>query len=68
MREAGFGEGSQEKRAELQKEMTEKSLAVLTDDQRAEFAKMQGEKLDLPFGAGFGFGGGRGGRGRGRPE
>ena len=64
MREAGFGEGSQEKRAELQKEMTEKSLAVLTDDQRAEFAKMQGEKLDLPFGAGFGFGGGRGGRGR----
>lgn len=68
MRELGFGEGTQEKRAELQKEMTEKSLAVLTDDQRAEFAKMQGEKLELPFGAGFGFGGGRGGRGRGRPQ
>lgn len=68
MQELGFGEGTQEKRAELQKEMTEKSLAVLTDDQRAEFAKMQGEKLELPFGAGFGFGGGRGGRGRGRPQ
>jgi len=48
--------------------MTEKSLAVLTDDQRTQFAKMQGEKLELPFGAGFGFGGGRGGRGRGRPQ
>lgn len=68
MRELGFGEGTQEKRAELQKEMTEKSLAVLTDDQRSQFAKMQGEKLELPFGAGFGFGGGRGGRGRGRPQ
>jgi hypothetical protein len=66
MREIGFGEGTQEKRAELQKEMTDKSLAVLTDDQRAQFAKMQGEKIELPFGAGFGFG--RGGRGRGRPQ
>lgn len=68
MREAGFGEEAREKRAELQKEMTEKSLAVLTDDQRAQFAKMQGEKIDLPPGGGFGFGGGRGGRGRGRPQ
>ena len=68
MRELGFGEGTQEKRAELQKEMTEKSLAVLTDDQRDQVAKMQGEKIELPFGAGFGFGGGRGGRGRGRPQ
>lgn len=68
MRELGFGEGTQEKRAELQKEMTDKSLAVLTDEQRTQFAKLQGEKLELPFGAGFGFGGGRGGRGRGRPQ
>ena len=68
MREVGFGEGSQEKRAELQKELTDKSLAALTEDQRSEFAKLQGEKLDLPFGAAFGFGGGRGGRGRGRPQ
>ncbi|HUY92333.1 MAG TPA: hypothetical protein VMV10_26565 [Pirellulales bacterium] len=68
MREVGFGEGSQEKRAELQKELTDKCLAVLTEDQRTEFASMQGEKLDLPSGAAFGFGGGRGGRGRGRPQ
>ena len=67
MRELGFGEENQEKRAELQKELTDKSLAALTEDQRAQFAKMQGEKLDLPQGAGLGFGGGRG-RGRGRPQ
>ena len=65
MREVGFGEESQEKRAELQKELNDKSLAALTEDQRAQFAKMQGEKLDLPPGAGFGFGGGRRG---GRPQ
>ncbi|HXT61050.1 MAG TPA: hypothetical protein VN699_20595 [Pirellulales bacterium] len=59
MREIGFGEGTQEKRAELQKELTDKSMAVLSDGQRSQFAKMQGEKIDLPPGAGFGFGGGR---------
>jgi hypothetical protein len=64
MREIGFGEGTQEKRAELQKELTDKSMAVLSDGQRSQFAKMQGEKLDLPPGAGFGFGGG----GRRRPQ
>jgi hypothetical protein len=52
-------EAPQEKRAELRKETNDKALAVLTDEQRTQFAKMQGEKLDLPPGAAFGFGGGR---------
>jgi hypothetical protein len=64
MRELGFGGEHQEKRAELQKELTDKSMAVLSEGQRSQFAKMQGEKLDLPPGAGFGFGGG----GRRRPQ
>lgn len=68
MREIGRGEGAQEKRAELTKETNEKTLAVLTEAQRDQFAKMQGEKLDLPPGAGFGFGGGAGGGARRRPQ
>jgi Spy/CpxP family protein refolding chaperone len=52
-------EAPQEKRAELRKETNDKALAVLTDEQRTQFAKMQGEKIDLPPGAAFGFGGGR---------
>jgi hypothetical protein len=56
MQEIGYREGTQEKRAELQKELEAKSLDVLTDDQRRQFAKMLGEKIDLPpFAAQVGF-------------
>jgi hypothetical protein len=50
------------KRDELRKEMEEKVLANLNDDQRKQFEAMKGTKFDLPRSA-FGFGGrGRGGR------
>lgn len=50
------GQGTPEKWQEIMKESNEKSLAVLTAVQREQFAKMQGEKIDLPPGAAFGFG------------
>lgn len=59
MRENFQNQGGQEKGQEIMKESNEKSLAVLTAEQREQFAKMQGEKIDLPPGAAFGFGGRR---------
>ncbi len=52
---------AREKMTAMQKEQTDKSLAVLNSDQKAQFAKMQGEKFEFP--ADLGRGGGRGGRG-----
>ena len=59
MRENFQNQGGQEKGQEIMKEANEKSLAVLTAEQREQFAKMQGEKIDLPPVAAFGFGGRR---------
>jgi hypothetical protein len=42
------------KMAEIQKSADEKSLAVLSDEQKKEFQKLQGEKIELPEGALFG--------------
>jgi Spy/CpxP family protein refolding chaperone len=50
-----------EKMTTFQKEQTDKTLAVLTADQKAQFEKMQGEKFEFP--ADMGRGGGRGGAG-----
>lgn len=57
-----------EKMRELRKAADDKLLAVLTDEQKAEFEKLKGEPFEIPreaFGRG-GFGGGR--RPGGRPE
>lgn len=51
--------GGREKWQEIAKDSNEKSMAVLTDEQRAEFAKLQGEKIDLPQDIRFGYAGGR---------
>ncbi len=56
IRESFSSQGGREKMQEIMKESNEKSLAVLTAEQREQFAKMQGEKIDLPPGAAFGFG------------
>lgn len=56
IRENFQNQGGQEKMQEIMKESNEQSLAVLTAEQREQFTKMQGEKLDLPPGAAFGFG------------
>jgi hypothetical protein len=66
-RDGGGGGGDfaamREKMTAIQKEQTDKSLAVLNADQKAQFEKMQGEKFEFPADMG-GFGrGGRGGRG-----
>lgn len=56
IQEIGYGEGTEERRAELQKELEAKSLDVLTDEQRSQFAKLLGERIDLPqFAAQVGF-------------
>jgi hypothetical protein len=53
-------EARQKKVAEIQKTSGEKALAVLSDEQKKEFEKLQGEKIELPEGALFpGFGGRR---------
>jgi hypothetical protein len=44
---------------EIQKELAEKNIAVLTDEQRARYEHMQGKKIELPGGAGLNFSGGR---------
>lgn len=74
-----FRDMSQEERAEAmekqRKESDEKLVAVLTDDQKEQFAQMKGEALEMDLNSlrrGFG-GGGRGGAGGGgrrnqRPE
>ena len=64
-----FGGGDREaartKMAELRKQNEEKTLAVLTEDQKKQFEEMKGKKFDMPENAG------RGGFGRGggdRPQ
>lgn len=53
---------------ELRKSVESDLLAVLSSEQRADFAKLQGEKFEMPEGRGFGGRGGEtGGRG-GRPQ
>ncbi|HEV3340606.1 MAG TPA: hypothetical protein VG125_09620 [Pirellulales bacterium] len=47
-------QGDQEKIGEIRKTSREQSLAVLTEEQRQQFEKMQGAKIELP--ANFGFG------------
>lgn len=50
-----LGRDNPDKRRELEKELVDKCMAILTDEQRAEFAEMQGEKLKLlPPGSGQG--------------
>lgn len=44
----GDAQGNQEKIAEIRKTGREKSLAVLTEEQRQQFEKMQGAKIDIP--------------------
>jgi Spy/CpxP family protein refolding chaperone len=68
---AGFRGADEENRgklmaqmAEIRKETEAECLAVLTDEQKAQFTKMKGEKFDLPMGPGRG---GPGGGRRGRP-
>lgn len=52
----------QAKAAELRKETDTECMAVLTDEQKAQFAKMRGEKFEFDMSQAFG--GGRGRRGR----
>ncbi len=52
-------EARQKKVAEIQKSSGQKAMAVLSDEQKKEFEKVQGEKVELPEGALFGFGGRR---------
>jgi hypothetical protein len=63
-------EAARTKMNELRKQMEEKVLANLTDEQKKQLETMKGAKFELPPGA-FGFGGGRFGQGgqggRGRP-
>lgn len=72
------GEGAERpSREEFQKRMEEAQAArkttesdtlnVLTDDQKAQFEKMKGEKFEMPQGA-FGGRGGPGGQGGQRPQ
>lgn len=80
MREAfgggGAGGGDREamrtKMAELRKQNEEKTLAVLTEDQKKQFEEMKGKKFDMPENAargGFGNRGAGGDRPRGeRPQ
>ncbi|HVC97263.1 MAG TPA: hypothetical protein VND64_26520 [Pirellulales bacterium] len=52
--QGGDQEAAQKKRAEIRKSAGEKALAVLSDEQKKEFEKLQGEKIELPEGALFG--------------
>lgn len=49
-------QGDQEKIAQIRKSSREQALAVLTEEQRKQFEKMQGAKIELPDNL---FGGGR---------
>ena len=67
-------EQARTKMQEMRKQADEKVLAVLTADQKAQFAKMKGAEFKMPEGA-FGFGAGgrqgrgtRGGQGGQRPQ
>ncbi|HEV3006418.1 MAG TPA: hypothetical protein VGX78_18250, partial [Pirellulales bacterium] len=42
------------KMTEIRKSASEKAMAVLSDEQKKEFEKLQGEKIELPEGALFG--------------
>lgn len=55
-------EAARTKFRDLQKQVDEKILANLTDEQKKQFADMQGAKFEMPQGV-FGFGGGRFGQG-----
>jgi len=47
-------DAARKKAAEIQKSAGEKALAVLSDEQKNEFEKLQGEKIELPKGILFG--------------
>lgn len=55
----GDREANMKKVTELREESSKQALAVLSDEQRGQFEKMQGEKVTLPDNL-FGFGGRRG--------
>lgn len=60
----GDREAMRTKMADLRKQNEEKTLAVLTEDQKKQFEEMKGKKFDMPENAGrggFGRGGNRGG-------
>jgi len=62
--QGGLSEEARAKLAEIRKESSEKVLAVLTTEQKAQFEKMKGEKSDIDFtelfrSRGRGQGGGR---------
>ena len=60
----GGGDVDREKIAQLRRDGDAKVLALLTADQKAQFEKMQGKKIEIDRQAlGRGFGGGRGRRG-----
>lgn len=64
--QGGDREQAREKGQALRREVEEKSLAVLTSEQKSQFEKMQGKKIELDrsqFRGRGGFGGGRGGAG-----
>ena len=56
------------KMADLRKQNEEKTLAVLTEDQKKQFEEMKGKKFDMPENAGRGGFGNRGGGDRPRGE
>ena len=72
--QSGDRDQIREKMTEMQKQIEEKALAALSEEQKQKFTELKGEKFDLPPEALRGaFGGGRGGEGRrggreGRPE
>lgn len=64
----GGGDAIRAKMEELRKSGTEKALAVLTAEQKAQFEKLKGPAADIKFEGGFGGRGpGGGGGGRRRP-
>jgi Spy/CpxP family protein refolding chaperone len=63
--QGGDRDAAREKFTKMRKEADEKVLAVLTTEQKEQFDKMQGTKLELPA---AGFGGGQGRRNRGNPD
>jgi len=62
----GDREAARTKMADLRKQTDEKTLAVLTEDQKKQFEEMKGKKFDMPENAGRGGAGGAG-RGGNRP-
>lgn len=62
----GFNQETRDKLTALTKEQDDKSLAVLTADQKTQFEKMKGAKADYELPRGFG--GGRPGGGTGKAK